>query len=433
MDSSIEEKPFLQECRDIIEGSFGVYLKLSQQIGDLVHQHAQMVNKAVQELYSLLILTGIHSKPDQGIFMQLLKPLSECIMSIQEFREKNRASSWFNHLSAISESIGALGWVTVSPTPAPFVKEMTDASTFYTNKVLVAYKEKDKTHTDWAKAWLQFLNDLQKYIRVYHTTGLVWNSRGTPATASASVRSGPGGPPPPPPPPPADLFAEPGKGVAGDDTRSALLKELNRGTEITKGLKKISSDQQTHKNPALRSSGPTPYKAPSVSQPVVKSVAPPKPPKFELEGKKWMIEHQTGKKDLTVSDTEMSQSVNIYKCKDCLVVIKGKINSITVDSCTKLSLVFDDIVSVVEFVNCQNIQAQSMGAVPTVNVEKTDVVEIYLNAKSLNAEIVTAKSSSVNVSVPDANGDFVEHPIPEQFKSIWTGSSFKTEPADKAA
>lgn len=48
-----------------------------------------------------------------------------------------------------------------------------------------------------------------------------------------------------------------------------------------------------------------------------------------------------------------------------------------------------------------------MGAVPTVNIEKTDVVEVYLNAKSLTAEIVTAKSSSVNVSVPSANGDFV--------------------------
>ncbi|XP_053207286.1 adenylyl cyclase-associated protein 1-like [Panonychus citri] len=429
-----EEKPFLRECKDIIEGSFGAYLNLSQQIGDLVNQHAQMVREAVSKLYSLLILTGNHSKPDTGIFMQLLKPLSESIMAIQEFREKNRASSWFNHLSAISESIGALGWVTVSPTPAPFVKEMTDAATFYTNKVLVAYKEKDKTHIDWAKAWLQFLNDLQKYIRVHHTTGLTWNSRGTPATASAGAPSA-GGPPPPPPPPPADLFADPMKsGPGGDDTRSALLKELNRGTEITKGLKKITADQQTHKNPALRSSGPAPYKAPSsTSQPVVKSVAPPKPPRFELEGKKWMIEYQSGKRDLTVSDTDMSQSVNIYKCKDCLVVIKGKVNSITVDSCTKLSLVFDDIVSVVEFVNCQNIQAQSMGAVPTVNIEKTDVVEVYLNAKSLTAEIVTAKSSSVNVSVPSANGDFVEHPIPEQFKSIFNGSVFKTEPADKAA
>ena len=39
----------------------------------------------------------------------LLKPISDKISEIQEFREKNRRSEFFNHLSAISESIPALG------------------------------------------------------------------------------------------------------------------------------------------------------------------------------------------------------------------------------------------------------------------------------------------------------------------------------------
>lgn len=45
--------------------------------------------------------------------MRLLKPTSDRIQAIQALREKNRASAYFNHLSAISESIPALGWVTV--------------------------------------------------------------------------------------------------------------------------------------------------------------------------------------------------------------------------------------------------------------------------------------------------------------------------------
>lgn len=49
--------------------------------------------------------------PDQQ--MQLLKPTSDKIQAIQTLREKNRASVYFNHLSAISESIPALGWVAV--------------------------------------------------------------------------------------------------------------------------------------------------------------------------------------------------------------------------------------------------------------------------------------------------------------------------------
>lgn len=43
----------------------------------------------------------------------LLKPISEKIQEIQNFRERNRGSKMFNHLSAVSESIPALGWIAV--------------------------------------------------------------------------------------------------------------------------------------------------------------------------------------------------------------------------------------------------------------------------------------------------------------------------------
>ena len=35
-----------------------------------------------------------------------------------------------------SESVSALGWVVVAPTPAPYIKEMNDAGQFYTNRYL---------------------------------------------------------------------------------------------------------------------------------------------------------------------------------------------------------------------------------------------------------------------------------------------------------
>lgn len=79
---------------------------------------------------------------NQSEQISLLRPMSMQIQEIQEFRERNRGSSFFNHLSAISESIPALGWVAVSPTPAPYIKEMNDAGQFYTNRVLKDWKEK---------------------------------------------------------------------------------------------------------------------------------------------------------------------------------------------------------------------------------------------------------------------------------------------------
>lgn len=122
-------------------------------------------------------LAASQGKPSEAEQMQLLTPTSNKISAIQQFREKNRASQYFNHLSAISESIPALGWVAISPTPAPYVKEMNDAGQFYTNRVLKDWKEKDKRHVEWCRAWVQLLTELQAYVKQYHTTGLVWSGK----------------------------------------------------------------------------------------------------------------------------------------------------------------------------------------------------------------------------------------------------------------
>lgn len=53
----------------------------------------------------------------QNALSSLLKPISEQIQMVQDFREKNRGSKMFNHLSAVSESIPALGWVAMVRTP----------------------------------------------------------------------------------------------------------------------------------------------------------------------------------------------------------------------------------------------------------------------------------------------------------------------------
>ena len=60
-----------------------------------------------------LVVASRSKAPGDADLMKLLAPTSEAIQSIQTYREKHRTSPLFNHLSAISESIPALGWVTV--------------------------------------------------------------------------------------------------------------------------------------------------------------------------------------------------------------------------------------------------------------------------------------------------------------------------------
>ena len=119
---------------------------------------------------------------------------------------------------------------------------------------------------------------------------------------------------------------------------------------------------QTHKNPSLRS-GPAPYKAPepyngTPSKPVAPAGPVVKPPVFLRDGKKWLIEFQKNNTGLTIDNAEMTNVVYMFKCEGSTLQIKGKLNSVVIDSCKKCSVVFDSLVSSVEFVNCQSVQMQ---------------------------------------------------------------------------
>ncbi|XP_046737682.1 adenylyl cyclase-associated protein 1 isoform X3 [Diprion similis] len=411
---------------DIIAGPVSQYLQLSQKIGGDVLTHSKLVEKAFQVQLQFIQTAASHPAPaNQSQQVALLAPTSTQIQDIQEFREKNRGSSFFNHLSAISESIPALGWVAVSPTPAPYVKEMNDAGQFYTNRVLKDWKEKDKNHVEWCKAWVQTLTELQQYVRQHHTTGLVWAKTGTPAVPAA-----PGAPPPPPPSMPVgDVAAD-----LGED-RSALFAQINQGEGITRSkcLKKVTSDMQTHKNPGLRT-GPAPFKAPASGQANSVSGKPAKPidkpPVFARDGKKWLVEYQKGNKNLLIENPEMNNVVYVYRCEDSTLIVKGKVNSIVLDSCRKTSVVFDSLVSSIEFVNCQSVQMQVLGKVPTISIDKTDGCQMYLNSESLQVELISSKSSEMNVMVPKGNGDYTEYPVPEQFKTTISGTGLSTTAVD---
>merc|ERR1711899_236656 len=436
-----EVAPFVGAFDDILTGPFKTFCDLSQKIGGDVTTHGAMVEAAFKAQREFLVIASKSKKPADKDLQSLLLPLSNKISEIQDFREKNRRSIYFNHLSAISESIPALGWVAVSPAPGPYVKEMNDAGQFYTNRVLKDSKDsrasKDwnappNSHVDWTKSWVSTLVNLQALVKQFHTTGLVWNPKGGDAKAQtvSTTNGGPAAPPPPPPPPPPEADDIPSGGGA-DSGRNALLASPNQGENVTKGLKKVTSDMQTHKNPGLRGSAPIPAKEKkSVSPPKYgASTAPQKPPKFGLEGKKWVVEFQRNNSGLVIEECEVNQSVYVYKCDGSTIQVKGKVNNIILDSCKKTAVVFKSVVSSCEFINCQSVQMQVMESCPTISVEKTDGCQMYLS-KGLTPEIITAKSSEMNVIIPTDDDDYVEQPIPEQFKTIIKGTKLDTKASE---
>jgi len=427
----------LADFDEIVNGPFKTFMDLSKRIGSEVATMGDIVEAAFKAHRAYLEMATKAKKPSDGELPMLQKPMADKMAEIETFREKGRRCDYFNHLSAISESIPALGWINMAPTPAPFVKEMCDASMFYTNRVLKDWKDKSKAHVDWTKAWIQTLTQLSGFVKQHHTTGLVWNPKGVEAKSVVNhgvppAPAGPaaGGPPPPPPPIPKNLFDDIKVAENKEEkARNALFDDLNKGDGVTAGLKKVTDDMKTHKNPNLRGTSMVPAGAVKETSPKPAAskfgAAPKKDPKFALEGKKWAVEYHVKNPNLVIEDTEVNQSVYVYRCEGSTLKIEGKVNNIVMDGCKKCAVVFNDAVSSCEFINCQSVQMQVLGKVPTISIDKTDGCQMFLSKDSVGVEIITAKSSEMNVMIPNGE-DFVEQPIPEQFKTVINGIKLTT-------
>ncbi|KAI9100693.1 adenylate cyclase associated N terminal-domain-containing protein [Phlyctochytrium arcticum] len=421
---------------ELVNGSGKAYLELSAVVGGVVGEQAQFVHNALQSQTHLLQTASTSKKPDQSILPTLLQPTQSALSSITDLREKNRASPYYNHLSTVSEGIPALGWVVVEPAPVPYVGEMRDSAQFWANRVIKEWREKDKVHGEWAKSFVNLLTELQGYVKTFHTTGLVWNPKGgdaAKATAtSAAAPAAAGGPPPPPPPPVLDTSNAPQqtKNAAAPDT-GALFSALNSGN-LTSGLRKVDKSEMTHKNPELRAGSVVKTSQGPVTGGEKTTVTKVKaPPKLALEGNKWVVENFSNDPNIVIDKAEMRHVVYVYNCVGCTIQVKGKVNAVTLDSCKKTALVASTVLATIDTINCASIQIQITDKAPTVAIDKTDGVQLYLAHSSLETEILSAKSSEMNVMVQTLDkGEFVERPVAEQFKTVVRDGVLVTVPVE---
>ncbi|KZO95760.1 hypothetical protein CALVIDRAFT_537742 [Calocera viscosa TUFC12733] len=439
----------------LLDGKLPPFLKASETLGDGVSTAAQSFRSLFEDMRALVVLAAYNKKPVGAKLNDVIMPMNKAMQAGKKLKDEYRTKPLGNHVAGVVEGIDALGWVVVEPKPAPFIGEIKDSTQFYTNRVLKEFKDKEPIHKEWVKSFSDLLEQLRKYVFEYHTTGLVWNAKGgdyasfTPPPEAVRGKAGeaasapppppppPGIPPPPPPPPPGALdIAPPAPKPAGADP-NAVFAQLNVGENVTKGLKKVTAEQQTHKNPALRASGAVPEKAHSPPTPGTRPTKPTKPrtlaakkpAKMELEGKKWNIEYQENESALVIESGEMGQVVNLFACKNTVVQVQGKVNAITMVNCEKTSILCDSVVASIGITGSKSFALQVTGTAPTILLDAVDSGQIYLSKDCLGVEIISAKCSAINVSIPEEGaeeGVFVERAVPEQLRTVVSGGKLVT-------
>jgi len=412
----------------VIDSKLKPFLELTRGFApESVKEQITVAEEMFGQLRRVLVVAGACKKPDQKSFSELLTPLQASIEKIVRLKEANRKErDWFNHFSAIAEGAPAVGWITVEPKPGPYVQAIRESAQFYTNRVIAEFKEKEPKHVEWARSYMAILEELRKYIMEYHTTGLVWNPKGV-AVSEYSSQSSTAAPPPPPPPGPVPPAPPAGAASPSPSGAAALFADLSRGDEVTKGLRKVNKSEMTHKNPALRAGSTVPATAsspPPAKRPLKptkpQALAGKKPAKMVLEGSKWLIEYQENESGLTIENGEINQIVNLFGCKNTTVVIKGKVNAVTIVNCTKTSVLVESVISTVSVTASPSFALQITGSAPTIQIDNTDSGQIYLSKDCLGVEVTTAKCSSINISLPvegEEEGVFEEKAVPEMLRT----------------
>ncbi|KAK8698992.1 hypothetical protein V6N13_115091 [Hibiscus sabdariffa] len=419
---------------DDLKAEYGAKVSAAaEKIGGQVLDVTKLVLEAFSVQKKLLIEIKQTQKPDMAGLVEFLKPLNEVISKVNAMTE-GRRSDFFNHLKSAGDSLSALAWIAYTgkdcgmSMPIAHVEESWQMAEFYNNKVLVEYRNKDQYHVEWAKALKElYLPGLREYVKNHYPLGPVWSASGKKASG-ASPKAPPPGAPAPPPPPPASLFSsEPSQPSSSQPKQgmSAVFQEISGGN-VSAGLKKVTADMKT-KNRTDRTGVVSASEKETHSSSSFSKVGPPK---LELQmGRKWAVENQIGRKNLVIDDCDAKQSVYIYGCKDSVLQIQGKVNNITIDKCTKMGVVFKDVVAACEVVNCSGVEVQCQGSAPTISVDNTSGCQLYLSKDSLGASITTAKSSEINVLVPTGpDGDWGEHSLPQQYIHVFKDGQFETTP-----
>ncbi|KAK6159473.1 hypothetical protein DH2020_006787 [Rehmannia glutinosa] len=427
--------PSIVAFDDLISQHVNRVTSAAEKIGGQVLDVSKIIAEAFNVQKELLIKIKQTQKPDMAGMVEFLKPLNEVMAKASALTE-GRRSDFFLHLKTGADSLAALAWIAYTgkdcgmSMPIAHVEESWQMAEFYCNKILVEYRNKDANHVEWAKALKEvYVPGLRDYVKSHHRLGPVWSATGKIA-ASAPAKAPTPGAPAPPPPPPASLFTETTQPSSSQPKvgMSAVFQEISSGKPVTAGLRKVTDDMKT-KNRVDRSGVVTAAeKENRAGSPAFSKTGPPK---LELQmGRKWVVENQIGRNNLVIDDCDAKQSVYIYGCKNSVLQIQGKVNNITVDKCTKMGVVFKDVVAACEIVNCSGVEVQCQGSAPTVSVDNTAGCQLYLSKDALEASITTAKSSEINVLVPgsEPDGDWIEQALPQQYVHVFKDGQFVTTP-----
>lgn len=448
--SAAAEPPIVQALDAFIKEKVEPVQKAAEELA--VAQVTDGTNAVVEIfrlLRCLLAATAVCKKPADSDWQLIFMPVAEVNKKAQDLK-KDKRDEYYDNGCCVCEAATLFMLVTQTAT-ADHCQNVLESFDFHAIKVMKKQKEKESA---WIKALKAMVQGMKQWCTENCKMGITWNGGGQDAksyfeanplgsaqAAGAAPKAkgkGKGGAPPPPAkaqlkaPPKFEDEDKPKAGGGGG--MAAVFGQISNFS--TGGLKKVTDDMKTKNRPDEEKTSVVTAKGGGYAAPktaAAPSAKPKKPPSKQLKNDKWYIENFEEDRGIVVEDPTPSQLVAIINCNNSVVKVDKRVKALIVDGCKKLSLVVQDVISTVEFVNSERCQCQILGKVNSIAIDKCSGVNVYMSKESLEATVTSSKSCEMNLNIPNAAGDeFTEVPIPEQFVTkILPGSTkLKTEVSD---
>eukprot|EP01084_Bolivina_argentea_P022838 42479_1 len=214
-------------------------------------------------------------------------------------------------------------------------------------------------------------------------------------------------------------------GGGNDDEKKAdsgaanpLFAALNKGGNITKGLKKVTRDMTNKDKKVSGKITETSKKKASTSKPKKAAPKKVKPAAIRKQGFRIWVENYTEGVE-EVKEATIKNDIYIVNCKNTGFRIPTKCKTVIIDSCEKVQVEIEEVLTSVDMVNTKSSTLYLKKSVPTLNIDKCGGPRIVLFQELLDKkpQIVTSMTSDMNISIPGktADDDFKDVPIPYQF------------------
>lgn len=164
-----------------------------------------------------------------------------------------------------------------------------------------------------------------------------------------------------------------------------------------------------------------------VAAPVKKAAPVQRAPIRTFKNKVWTVENYVNENVKFSGDEEVNHTyvLNFFACRDASITVEGKVKSIMLEGCKKVTLYVDQIVSEINVMNCSNIKIFAKKALRMVTVESTQELQVNLNHATKNCAVTTTCTRSVWVRYPKAGADdedndninWIRMPVGETFES----------------